>query len=550
MQRWPPVTCEQLRQAPVVPGVGPRPDSLTPAEDEELLELTGRRGFPILAGVAFGYPAARALAPSSAPSERRDDHRLFAWDRWTGARYLDSYGHLGSGQWREHVTLMAHVSSFDAFWPRLVVGSRLSTSIEFWGRLNGEFSLSPSSEEAWFRCSVDVVLADARRFERAPPVIEGPRLFARTLPVLADVLRLCDHERGRAAFDVGHGVAARAHSEISIPAGAPLYTDPSPLLSRRVWVADDRVIQCEFALGQVVSRLDVTRTEAILHRSPLPPLGSPRLERYLEAQQARCVAAPPVSGPPVYLDPARELLNGRCIVMPWEDAQPDAVRWLGLLPREVLPLRLQWRLDKLYPGFETVTTGLHLVDWPLWSWRRWGFVAVGAWHDWMLLLWSGELGLWSYARKVDTMSFVAGEIRTWLEIRAAEDALAEAKQLDLELAFPLDVPVRRGLIAERLGLRPVRECTDHLVSSFEGEGLWIREMAPPIGAPFCVARCDTSERALALVERAREAMGLDVVAIGSLGRRLSEALQRAGFQTIASHGQWWSDFNPPPTWDP
>ncbi len=119
------------------------------------------------------------------------------------------------------------------------------------------------------------------------------------------------------------------------------------------------------------------------------------------------------------------------------------------------------------------------------------------------------------------MSFAAGEIRTWLEIRAVEDGLAAAEQLDIALAFPLDVPVRRGLIAARLGLRPVRERTDPLVSSLEGEGLWIREMAPPIGAPFCVARCDTSERALALVERAREAMGLEVVAISSLGRQLS-----------------------------
>ncbi|WP_437576168.1 hypothetical protein [Sorangium sp. So ce887] len=136
---------------------------------------------------------------------------------------------------------------------------------------------------------------------------------------------------------------------------------------------------------------------------------------------------------------------------------------------------------------------------------------------------------------------------TWLESHAVEDGLAAAEQLDIALAFPLDVPVRRGLIAARLGLRPVRECTDPLVSSLEGEGLWIREMAPPIGAPLCVARCDTSERALALVERAREAVGLDVVAISSLGRQLSETLQCAGFQTISSRGQWWSDSNPPPT---
>lgn len=138
MQRWSPLTRDQLRQAPVVAGVGLRPDFPTLAEDEELFELTGGRGFPLLAGAAFGYPAARALAPSTAPPEGRGGRRLFAWDRWKGALYLDAFGGLGVGTWREVVTLMAYVSSFEASLPPLVVRPRRHAEV-FWARLREEF---------------------------------------------------------------------------------------------------------------------------------------------------------------------------------------------------------------------------------------------------------------------------------------------------------------------------------------------------------------------------------------------------------------------------
>ncbi|WP_437952774.1 hypothetical protein WME98_20195 [Sorangium sp. So ce296] len=531
MQRWSPATRERIGQAPVLPGVGLRSDSPTLVEDEELLELTGRRGFPLLGGVAFGYPAARALAPSTVPSKGRGERRLFAWDRWKGALYLDSFGGLGVGLWREYVALMACVDCFDAFWPSLVVRRRRAAQA-FWSRLSEQFSLSPSGEHASILRGGDIVVAQ-------------PRIFTRTLAALGDVLRFCAREGARAAFDVGAGVAVRELPELSVPTAAPLYTDESPFSSRRVWVADDQVIQGDFVLGQAVARLDIVRAETTQHRSRAPALGSPRLERYLEDQGAVCVAAPSVSAPSTLVDSIRGLVAGACVVMRREHEMPDGALWLGLLPREMLPERALALLD-FEGGAESFPTGLRLVHWPLWSWKDMELVAVGAWHDWKLILWSGERGLWVYANMPEQMDFVAGELRTWLEILAVEDGLAEAERLRVELAFPLGAHLQRGLIAERLGLRPVPECTDRLVSSYEGEDLWVRELIAPLGSSFCVVRCDTSEQALLLIENVREVMRLEAVAISAWSEsrtQLSQTLAREGIRTISSNRQWWSDFN-------
>jgi hypothetical protein len=530
-RRWSPATREQIGQAPVLHGVRLRTDSPTLVEDEELLELTGRRGFPLLGGAAFGYPAARALAPSTVPSMGRGERRLFAWDRWKGALYLDSFGGLGVGLWRDYVALMACVDSFDAFWPSLVV-RRGRAAQAFWTRLSEQFSLSPPGEGGSLLRADDVVVAQ-------------PRILTRTLAVLGDVLRFCAHEGARAVFDVGAGVAVRELPELSVPTAAPLYTDASAFTSRRVWVTDEHVIQGDFVLEQAVARLDIVREEATQHRCRAPALGSPRLDRYLQDQGAVCVAAPPVPAPSALVESIRGLVGGGCVVIPREHEMPDGALWLGLLPREMLPERAQSLLD-FEGGAESFPTGLRLVHWPLWSWKDLQLVAVGAWHDWKLILWSGEGGLWVYASMPEQMDFVAGELRTWLEILAVEDGLAEAERLRVELAFPLDSHLRRGLIAERLGLRPVPECTDRLVSSYEGEDLWVRELIAPFGISFCVVRCDTSERALLLIKDAREVMRLESVAISAWSEsrtQLSQALGREGIRTISSNRQWWSDFN-------
>lgn len=140
MHPWSPFTRERFRRAPIVPNVDPLPESSTRAEDEELVTLTSGRGFPVLGSAAFGYPAARARAPSTAKSEIPGGRRLFAYDRWHGPLYLDGFGGLGVGMWRDYLTVMARVHDFSAFWPPLLVYPRRDDRT-FWNRLAERFSL-------------------------------------------------------------------------------------------------------------------------------------------------------------------------------------------------------------------------------------------------------------------------------------------------------------------------------------------------------------------------------------------------------------------------
>lgn len=145
----------------------------------------------------------------------------------------------------------------------------------------------------------------------------------------------------------------------------------------------------------------------------------------------------------------------------------------------------------------------------------------------------------------EQIDFLAGELRTWLEILAFNDELNESEQLGVEIAFPLGARRHCGQIARRLGLALCQALSDRYVSSHEGAGLWLRELTPPIGKPYCVARCDSAARALALVDAAADVIDPKVVAISSstMSRaEIAQELAQRGVRPLSSSRQWWSDF--------
>jgi hypothetical protein len=401
---WSPFTRERLLRAPIVSGVDLVTESPTRAEDEELVRLTGGRGFPVLGSTSFGYPAARACAPSTVKSQILGGRRLFAYDRWHGPLYLDDFGGLGVGMWRDYLAVMARLHDFAAFWPPLLVYPRKDDRT-FWPRLAERFGLSPPPE-ATFLYSDDIVAAT-------------PRIFVRTLDVLRDILSFCTREGARAALETGAGVPTQIAREPSaLPPAPPAHADIGPFASRRIWVENRDVIQTDSILEQVVRRLDATPTEAVRRRPPAPAFGSDRLKRFLDRQGAMLIASPQVPAPPALTDSLHALWGGGCLAMRREHEMLDGCLWLGLLPRENSPERTATILE-FEDDQEVLPTGprsaLRLVRWPVWSWKGMELVTVGGWHDWKLFLWAGEHGLWSYAALPEQMDCVAGDIRTWLD---------------------------------------------------------------------------------------------------------------------------------------
>jgi len=216
--------------------------------------------------------------------------------------------------------------------------------------------------------------------------------------------------------------------------------------------------------------------------------------------------------------------------------------WLGLLSREDLPPRTAIQLD-FEGGPEVLPVSrrsrIKLVEWPTWRWRRMDVVTIGGWQDWKLLFWAGERGIWSYSFRPEMIDIVAGKLATWLELLAFEQELDEQGRLKVVFAFPIAPRRQRTPLGARLGLRAIAECSDRRVVSHEGEGLWLRELSPPVGRPFCVARCDTLQRALDLVENAGDALDPRVVAVGSWSacrQELKQELERRGIEAVSGRG--------------
>lgn len=99
---------EALTQAPVLADLEARQDSPTYAMDRELIELTGRRGFPVLRGVVIGQPAALQSARQHIARSQNDGYfQLAAWCKRLGPVYLSA------GDWRGNLEFFAHAEIYD-----------------------------------------------------------------------------------------------------------------------------------------------------------------------------------------------------------------------------------------------------------------------------------------------------------------------------------------------------------------------------------------------------------------------------------------------------
>ncbi|WP_437335643.1 hypothetical protein [Sorangium sp. So ce394] len=163
-----------------------------------------------------------------------------------------------------------------------------------------------------------------------------------------------------------------------------------------------------------------------------------------------------------------------------------------------------------------------------------------------MVFWGSAAGVWTYAYLPERMSFEAGEVLTWLETLAFEEQLEESGQLREEFAFPLRSRRYADALVRQLHLRRMDECSDHRVTSYVGDGLWLRQLSPPLGRSFLVLRSDSVARAVDIINGAKEYIAkpptISVSNWSPNRESLIEALRTYGLRTATSARLWWSDF--------
>ncbi|XXT20475.1 hypothetical protein WME94_02745 [Sorangium sp. So ce429] len=297
--------------------------------------------------------------------------------------------------------------------------------------------------------------------------------------------------------------------------------------------------------------LEFTQDTRTRHRLPVPDVGSPRLHSYLSKHNAVRVLLAPASfqkSAASEPDSALSALNG--LMLYSNESAPAPHLWLGLLERSSLDPGTASQLDfegrRGFPTSSSSRSTIELRHWPHWSWRGFDLISVGGWSDWRMIFWGSAAGVWTYAYLPERMSFEAGEILTWLEILAFEQQLDIDGQRREELAFPLRSRRHAGALARRLCLRRMDECSDHRVTSYEGDGLWLRELSPPIGRSFLVLRSDSVARAVDVIKEAKDHIATPpMISVSNWSPNheiLIEALRTHGLRAAASGRLWWSDF--------
>lgn len=376
-----------------------------------------------------------------------------------------------------------------------------------------------------------------------------------------------------AALDAQIDAAAQAaRTEISTvidrPEGEPTHLAKSPFDERAFWVSEGLTVRVWSVRGVAVERVDITGSDALRRRLPVPAFGSPELRAWLAKSDFFVI--PAENGAPGA--PGRDLDGAS---WPWgagllfsrrRGEQPGGMFWLGPLDRSSLPSITLRMLD--FERAEVWTVGLRgklvLVDWPRCLYRGHDLDIRGAWHDWKLVLGARPAGVWTYATLSEQLDFVAGDVATWLEILAHDEALRAEKRLPIEIGFLLgraprtargEAPMTAGRhLAGALGLAEDPARTGPAHESFEGERVWLRALSPPMGRPFAVARCATPEDAVRTVEhalaagiplsRAAREPRLPRVAVSSWSpdpAALRAEIAARGCEVLSSAAMWWGE---------
>jgi hypothetical protein len=536
---------EQLARGPV------RPFAPGGAADweEELFELTGRRGMPVVGGVAFGRDAApEGVAPATVAGGE-GALTLAAWSSTDGALYFgpprapDGRRTVQAGEGpyvapdhRAFLERLVRVAAMPSFPPPLVLL---------------DLPAGPAAGPA-----LAAALGLGRETAHDPPIFAGaevlvlggyphawspPRAYARSVAALASVLAAAgaaglpwflDTEplpaaavlpetgpAGRASrrtttfgvLDVaaGDGAIRCALSVVSAPVeeavflpsgGARRALGPAPAGSPRVarWAASRRVVRSAPRLAEA----EVARWVADAGAPFLAPLAD--WERALGGFVAPGLRDP--LGPPL-------LLFGLAATSLAPEALARAHRGAGL-PADDAPMMMSC-------GVEEPQRVRH----PTWRWRDHELVFLGEWRERYVFCDRGG-ALWLLHADVGDLRVVAASPATFLEQLALQEHLWD----HLGHLAPVRVFADVGApVAARLGLAPVPEASDELVQVHEGGGLWLWQQRAhgPSPTEMRVLGADL-DRVVAAVAAARELAPGARIKAWDAGEALLDRLVAAG----------------------
>ncbi|WP_437502986.1 hypothetical protein [Sorangium sp. So ce1099] len=478
------------------------PSSATDWE-QELVELTGHRGLPVLHGVVFGRDAA-ADAP---PTWRTDDvlYTRFAWSHELGPLYIGEPGGPGShravsswrglhlsSDWRDWIERLVRVDAMPPYPPPLVVLDRGGSFLGPGDSLASDLGLrqEPTGD------ATKPVFAggDTLLVAGYPYDASGERVYAAHPGALDRALRVADAAQLPWCFDT-----------LSLPLDA--------LPPRPVEAVGEHRRATAFGVLRVTLGRDVLRQELELLGTPIetaifardgaarcfafaPPAGSARVEAWARARRVlRC--------PHLQLDEAAAQTWARVrrlpawpalrtcerelggLVAPADAAPMDAdplgrpavLLGLGVLARAPEELVRWWNLTSQDPAEEPAIMSCGVEEprargYLVWSWREHTLVVIGEWRE--RILCCDERGaIWRHDGNDGVLDVASGTPRTLLERVALEE------QLWRELGHWVPVHVFADVgaqVAGQLGLSAIAEATDHLVQTYEGDGLWLWQL--------------------------------------------------------------------------
>lgn len=532
---------EALRCAPVVPQGELAGASPTRVPDDELYELTGRRGMPILDGVLLGYPSTLDIPPDEdvpfTPSYSlwgTGDENVHLTQRSDGTWYtLDVGAQLG---WREVVELLALRAKYRSWIPPVDCHESPVRLPRRHGRhLAQHIGLSAVPE-------IDGAFVDAEI------MCISSRFFCRALSGLERVLRGC-REAGFSA-------------ELVAPDARPNFVPDLEGIARHGSIAE--AFHGHDATGAEID-IDVLGPEAVrqltrvaghtieiiqaqphgVHRFqlPTPEIGSEQVRGYLRRY---AVALPPSQLPfraPAALSRVIDEIQrmGRLLLR----APSTGQMWLGLWRHQDLPT---WAAGATPTRFSVAPgePSVLMIDWPGYRWGDLDMVCIGGAVEDRSYFCDATGAIWLEDGVTGHYDFVAGSLLSLLEGMAAPAPSTRFRN-GPRVVLPMRSP---GALPGHLGATLTPEGTDPRFCRYVSDSYVVWEMTPTRGLPVVEVQSQRLADLIPVLDWAASRWGTSKVALandGDIPAEFVAAASELGVHVVDGEmGGWkpaafWSD---------
>jgi hypothetical protein len=510
---WSTRALDTLRTAPVIPrrvGVNRSP---THELDDELYELTGKRGMPIIDAIILGYPATTDTwsedgVRSSCPwgrgrmELRLRSHPDHQWETSDLGYTLP---------WRACVELLVLQQQYRTWIPTMVCEDARPVLPRRWGR-----DLARTLGLEWIPEVEDALMS--------PEILcWGSHFLTRSIGGFARLLHNCN-EHGFSATIYAQCAPIKFVDEVNTTntqtkqAQQTLHLPRSRHYDESIFSLhhEELIRETRRFRGHTIEIVDSSpRGIQRIRRHP-PALGSNRLREYLQQNAVSMPSTPPCVATPSALEGAVEELNQlerTLIVDPREGNM-----WLGL-----------WHLDELpdtarraAPTALTVardTPKITRTEWPFYRWGDLDMICIGGGPEFESYLRDATGAIWFCDVAYGHFGFVCGSTISWLE-RIAFSSRLDAMSHESPL---LTIPLRAwDELPRHFNVPLVPECSDPRARLYVSSTYTILESDPTHGTPVVELRARSSRELIPVVQWAKRHWKATKVAVSGSDEALRE----------------------------